>query len=168
MGRARTVTALAPIGFWTRRERVYERALFRATVGPGRRDPEQSARLSRNAVLRTLTGWHLAARPWRIPPDHAEAATLNLLTSPGFDTTLDAHLEYLFHDGEEIRVPATVAWGDLDFVLLPRQRFRAERALPQARHLTFRRCGHVPLWDDPDAVANVLREGSSASPRRRA
>jgi pimeloyl-ACP methyl ester carboxylesterase len=161
IGRVRSVTALAPIGFWTRRERIYEHALFRATVGPGRRRPEQSARLSRNAVLRTLTSWHLCARPWRVPADAAERATLNLFRSPGFDATLDAHNEYVFRDGQEIRVPVTVAWGDLDFVLLSRQRFRAERALPQARHLTLRRCGHVPLWDDPDTVAAVLREGSS-------
>jgi pimeloyl-ACP methyl ester carboxylesterase len=160
-GRARSVTALAPIGFWTTRERAYEHALFRATVGPGRRNPEQSARLSRNVVLRTLTGWHLCSRPWRIPPDAAERATLNLLRSPGFDATLDAHNEYVFHDADDIGVPVTVAWGDLDFVLLSRQRFRAERVLPRARHVTLRRCGHVPLSDDPEAVTAVLREGSS-------
>jgi pimeloyl-ACP methyl ester carboxylesterase len=161
LGRVRSVTALAPIGFWTRRERVYEHALFRATVHPARGRAEQSARLVRNVAVRTLTGWHLCARPWRIAPDDAERATANLLTSPGFDATLDAHNEYLFRDGDEIRVPITVAWGDLDFVLLSRQRFRAERALPRARHVTLRRCGHVPLQDDPDAVAAVLREGSS-------
>jgi pimeloyl-ACP methyl ester carboxylesterase len=161
MGRARSVTALAPIGFWTKRERAYERALFRATVAPMRVQPERSARLARNPVVRTLAIWHLCARPWRVPPDEAERGTANLARSPGFDATLDAHLEYLFHGGQEIDVPVTVAWGDLDFVLLSRQRFRAERALPQARHVTLRRCGHVPHWDDVDAVAAVLLEGSA-------
>jgi pimeloyl-ACP methyl ester carboxylesterase len=160
-GRARSVTAIAPIGFWTRRERVYERALFRATVGPGRRRPEQAARLSRNAVARTLTAWHLCARPWRIPPDEAESNVGNMLTSPGFDATLDAHLEYVFRNGAEIDVPVTIGWGELDLVLLTWQRFRARRALPQARHVTLRRCGHVPHRDDPEAVTALILEGSA-------
>jgi pimeloyl-ACP methyl ester carboxylesterase len=162
-GRAKTVTALAPIGFWTKPERVYERALFRATVGPGRRRPEQIARLGRNPVVRTLLGWHLSAKPWRFPPDAYEHATMNLLTSPGFDATLDAHLEYVFHDRAEISVPITVAWGTWDAVLLTWQRFRARRALPQARHVTLHGCGHVPHWDDPDAVTRVILEGSAAA-----
>ena len=160
-GRARSVTALAPIGFWTRRERIYERALFRVSVGPGRRRAELTARLNRNPLARTLTTWHMCARPWRVPPDDAERAVANLLTSPGFDPTLDAHLEYLFRNGREIEVPITVAWGDLDLVLLSWQRFRARRALPQARHVTLRRCGHVPHWDDPDAVTETILAGSS-------
>lgn len=161
MGRARSVTALAPVGFWTRPERVYERALFRASVGPARRRPEESARMARNVALRTLTTWHMQARPWRMPADEAEGAVANLLRSPGFYPTLDAHLDYVFRDGREIEVPVTVAWGDLDLVLLTWQRFRARRALPQARHVTLRRCGHVPLWDDADGVTAVLRQGSS-------
>ena len=55
----------------------------------------------RNPVLRTLMTSHLSARPWRWPADESESATANMLTSPGFDDTLDAHLEYRFHDGEE-------------------------------------------------------------------
>jgi pimeloyl-ACP methyl ester carboxylesterase len=159
-GRARTVTAFCPIGFWTARERRYERGLFRVTIS-GRVRAEQTARLVRNPALRTLMQWQFSARPWRWPPDAAEGATANMLTSPGFDDTLDAHLEYLFRDGDGIAVPVTVAWGDLDFVLLSRQRFRAQRALPQARHVTLKRCGHVPHWDDPEAVTRVMLEGSA-------
>jgi pimeloyl-ACP methyl ester carboxylesterase len=35
------------------------------------------------------------------------------------------------------------------------------RAVPGARHVTLRGCGHVPTWDDPEQVARVLLEGSS-------
>ena len=159
-GRARSVTAICPIGFWNARERGWERGLFKVSIS-GRARAEQTARLMRNPVLRTLMTWHLSARPWRWPADESESATANMLTSPGFDDTLDAHLEYRFHDGEEIGVPVTVAWGDLDFVLLSRQRFRAERALPRARHVTLRRCGHVPHWDDPEALTAAILNGSS-------
>jgi pimeloyl-ACP methyl ester carboxylesterase len=160
-GAVRSVTAVAPIGFWTRRERAYEHALFVATVTPGRVRPELSARLTRNPVLRTLTTWQFCAKPWRVPAGDAERRTANLLASPGFDATLDAHNEYVFRDGAGIRVPVTVAWGTLDFVLLARQRFRAQRALPQGRHVALNGCGHTPHWDDREAVTRVLLEGSS-------
>jgi pimeloyl-ACP methyl ester carboxylesterase len=160
-GAARSVTAVAPIGFWTKRERAYEHALFVATVAPGRARPEQSARLMRNPVFRTLTTWQFCAKPWRVPADDAERRTANLLASPGLESTLDAHNDYVFRNGPEIRVPVTVAWGTLDFVLLSRQRFRAQRALPQARHVTLNGCGHTPQWDDREAVTQVLLEGSA-------
>jgi pimeloyl-ACP methyl ester carboxylesterase len=163
MGVARSVTALCPIGFWSKREHAYERKLFQVSVGAARRDPERALWLTKYAVTRTLAGLHLSGRPWRIPASEARAGTENLIACPGFWPTLDAHLDYHFHDPEEIRVPVTVAWGDRDFTLLSRQRFRAQRALPEARHVTLRRCGHVPHWDDPEAVTRVLLEGSASS-----
>jgi pimeloyl-ACP methyl ester carboxylesterase len=30
--------------------------------------------------------------------------------------------------------------------------------LPDARHVTLTGCGHVPTWDDPEAVARVILE----------
>jgi len=160
-GAVRSVTAVAPIGFWTPGERRYEHALFRASIGPSRVRPEQSARLMRNPVARTLTTWHMCAKPWRVPPDEAESRLANMLASPGFDETLDAHVEYVFDGAAGIEVPVTVAWGTLDLVLLTWQRRRARRALPQARHVTLRGCGHVPQRDDAEAVTRVILEGSA-------
>jgi pimeloyl-ACP methyl ester carboxylesterase len=34
-------------------------------------------------------------------------------------------------------------------LIASRQAPRARRALPAARHITLRGCGHVPMWDDP-------------------
>ena len=54
-------------------------------------------------------------------------------------------------------MPVTVAWGASDH-LLParRQAPRARALLPWARHLTLG-AGHVPFFDDPGAVAEVIR-----------
>jgi pimeloyl-ACP methyl ester carboxylesterase len=38
----------------------------------------------------------------------------------------------------------------------------AKAALPQARFLPLRGCGHVPMTDDPALVADVLLQGSTA------
>ena len=45
-------------------------------------------------------------------------------------------------------------------LLLPRQGPRAVRAIPGARLVTLRGCGHVPTYDDPRLVAEVLLAGS--------
>jgi pimeloyl-ACP methyl ester carboxylesterase len=34
--------------------------------------------------------------------------------------------------------------------------------LPDARHVTLAGCGHVPTWDDPEAVARVIVESAGA------
>jgi pimeloyl-ACP methyl ester carboxylesterase len=62
---------------------------------------------------------------------------------------------------EQIRVPVTIVWGTRDRLRIPRQAQRARATLPQARHVPLPRCGHVPMRDDPDAVAALLREASA-------
>ena len=66
--------------------------------------------------------------------------------------------DYRFSAPQELRgVAVTVAWGVRDR-LLPygRQAPRARTMLPWARHLTLG-AGHVPFYDDPAAVAEVIR-----------
>jgi pimeloyl-ACP methyl ester carboxylesterase len=86
-----------------------------------------------------------------------------------FDETLRAITSERFSGGQQIDVPVTIAWGEYDRLLLPRQARRAQRAIPSARVVMLRGCGHVPIPDDPEQVARVLLEGStaSASPVRR-
>jgi pimeloyl-ACP methyl ester carboxylesterase len=60
-------------------------------------------------------------------------------------------------------VPVTIAWGERDRLLLPRQARRAQRLIPSARVLMLRGCGHVPTYDDPEQVASVLLEASAVS-----
>ena len=57
--------------------------------------------------------------------------------------------------------PVTVAWGEKDRLLIySRQSARAQRLLPDARHVVLAGCGHVPTWDDPEQVARVLLDAS--------
>ena len=59
-------------------------------------------------------------------------------------------------------VPATIAWGTRDALLLPTQARRARRRLPSARHIWLHGCGHVPMSDDRDQVAAAILRGSAA------
>jgi pimeloyl-ACP methyl ester carboxylesterase len=75
---------------------------------------------------------------------------------------MEALREHRF-GGHTLDCPVTVAWGAKDRLLIySRQSARARRLLPDARHVTLHGCGHVPTWDDPEQVARVLLEGSSA------
>ena len=159
-GRVRTATGLSPAGFHNDREVVYERAALWTTV--------RAARLLAPAVDRvaaTPTGRMLAyglffAHPENVPAADAAASTRALARAPWFDQTLPALTADRFAGGEQIQVPVTIAWGERDRLLLPRQAPRAARAIPGSRLLTLRGCGHVPTYDDPEQVARVLLEGS--------
>jgi pimeloyl-ACP methyl ester carboxylesterase len=157
-----SATALSPAGFWNHREAAYSRASLRLTVRVARALDPVADRLTVSAAMRTLLFGQVVARPWRIPGPDAARALRALARSPGFDATLTVLTAGHFTGGEDIAVPVTVAWGSRDRLLIPRQARRAERAIPGARLVTLEGCGHVPMSDDPERVAQVLLEGSAA------
>jgi pimeloyl-ACP methyl ester carboxylesterase len=161
-GTARSACVLSPAGFGNMREGRYARALLLGSRRAAQRLEPYAEVVAAGPVRRTLAFPLLAARPWRIPADEAAGALRNLARSPGFDATLEALADHSF-GGHTLDCPVTVAWGEKDRLLIySRQSARARRLLPDARHVTLRGCGHVPTWDDPEQVARVLLEASSA------
>jgi pimeloyl-ACP methyl ester carboxylesterase len=161
MGEARSATLLSPAGFVNDREGIYARALLMESRRVAKLTAPYAEQVVGGPVRRGLAFGHLAARPWRIPPDEAAGALRNLARCPGFETTFEA-IEDFRWSGPEPSCPVTVAWGERDRLLIySRQAPRARRRLPSARHVTLTGCGHVPTWDDPEQVARVLLEGSS-------
>jgi pimeloyl-ACP methyl ester carboxylesterase len=160
MGEARSACVLSPAGFGNMREGRYARALLMNSRRVAKVVAPRAELVCSGAVRRTLAFAHLAARPWRIPPDEATGALRNLAHSPGFETTMEALDDHAF-GGPAPTCPVTVAWGERDRLLIySRQSARARRLLPDARHVTLTGCGHVPTWDDPEQVARVLLEAS--------
>lgn len=162
-GRARSVGLLSPAGFWRAPGRAWTRVSLRATHASARRFETRAPRLYRSPVARTLGGWQMSARPWRMPPDDAIRGVLGLARAPGFDATLRAASARRFAGPVPGDVAVTIAWGERDRLLPFRQAARAARMLPGARSVTLTDCGHVPFWDDPDQVARVLLEASAGS-----
>ncbi|MEW1697300.1 alpha/beta fold hydrolase [Streptomyces sp. NPDC093249] len=159
-GRARSVTALSPAGFWSEGERHYAFAALRAMRGAARSLPVPLIdRLSRTAAGRTVLTSTVYARPGRRSAGAVRAETLALRGAPGFALTLAAGRDVVFGD-DVPGVPVTVAWGTRDRLLPPRQGVRAKRTLPRARLVRLPGCGHVPMNDDPALVARVLLDGS--------
>jgi pimeloyl-ACP methyl ester carboxylesterase len=60
--------------------------------------------------------------------------------------------------------PITIAWSELDR-LFPEGEFgpRAKERLPGARYVVLERVGHVPMLDDAQLVAAVIRESIAAA-----
>jgi pimeloyl-ACP methyl ester carboxylesterase len=161
-----SATALSPAGFWTPVERRWcqmtslglvahlPRALAPAVIGLA------GTRLGRLALLAQLFD-----HPARIPSHEAAATLRDALRAPAFRSALEAFSRYAYDPVDmPATVPVTVAWGDHDW-LLPRrlQAPRAQRMLPDAQHVTLG-AGHVPYFDDPDAVAAVIRFTAAATP----
>jgi pimeloyl-ACP methyl ester carboxylesterase len=160
-GRVSTATGVSPAGFHTAREATFQRAsLWTSVRGARLLGPRADAVLA-PGLGRTLMLGQMAARPARIPPADAAASLRALAAAPWFDATLRTITSEPFSDGEQIRVPVTIAWGEKDRLLLPRQAARAAQAIPGARLVWLRGCGHVPMYDDPEQVAQVLLAGSA-------
>jgi pimeloyl-ACP methyl ester carboxylesterase len=161
-GAVATATAISPIGFWTPAERRWcqESLNNQWRLGPALR-PVAPA-LVRNPVVRTLQFGQVFGKPWRLPPEAALQALDTFLSTQGFEATNAAFDHYVFTRGEELRdVPVTVLWGDHDWLLLPREGRRVPRAIPHARLVWLHGCGHIPFYDDPDAVVGALTEASA-------
>ncbi|MFJ9671229.1 alpha/beta fold hydrolase [Streptomyces sp. NPDC101221] len=158
----RSVTALSPAGFWSQAERRYAFAVLTGMRRTARGLPLPLVeRLSRTALGRTALTSTIYARPGRRSPEAVVAETLALAHAEGFAETLRAGRSVLFTD-DVPGVPVTVAWGNRDRLLLPRQGIRAKRTIPHARLVRLPGCGHVPMNDDPALVARVVLDGSRA------
>jgi pimeloyl-ACP methyl ester carboxylesterase len=154
-GRALSICAISPSGFWTSRERAFCAASIRLTQLLAVPLVAAPAWLGGGVVTRVVLGAQLSARPWRTP----RAEFLDILrrgaAAPGMRAVLDGYRK--LSPLPDLRgLPVTIAWGEHDRLLIRRQQRRAQRVLPGVRHVTLRGCGHVPMWDDPEQVASVV------------
>ena len=162
-GAARSLTAFSPIGLWSLGERRRGSAAFRLGRALGERTPKRiSPRLLANLSRPSLFVFAFG-HPWRVPDKEILETAMRGRQAPGFEAALPAVNSYTLQRPQELReVPTTIAWGSRD-VLIPAwsNPRRARQALPWARHVSLRGCGHVPFFDDPGACARVLLEGSA-------
>ncbi|MEU6368843.1 alpha/beta fold hydrolase [Streptomyces sp. NPDC046931] len=156
----RSVTALAPAGFWTPAERRYAFTVLLAMRQAARAMPLPLVeRLSRTAAGRTVLTSTIYARPGHRSPEAVVAETLALAGAEGFTATLRQGTTVRFAQ-DVPGLPVTVAWGTRDRILVRRQGVRAKQIIPGARLVRLPGCGHVPMNDDPALVARVILDGS--------
>lgn len=157
-GAAASATALSPAGFWTPGERRYVQLSLMALAKMPKALQPALAKAGRTGPGRAALLAQLVKRPSSVPFDEVVATMADAFAAPAFAGALQAFDHYEFTAGNELDdARVTVAWGDTDR-LLPygRQAPRARAALPRARHVTLD-AGHLPYYDCPDAVAEVIR-----------
>jgi len=98
--------------------------------------------------------------PVRAAYEPVKTAIHDMATAPGFRETLRALEKTQFEDGAAITVPVIVAFGSPDRVLLPKVARRRDQLPDQTRWVTLSECGHIPMFDDPEATADLLLQAS--------
>ena len=147
LGRAHSVVTLSAAGFWKR------------PLGPR---PTPIRRIGRALlpvvplIARSARGRRALLRgnmvhPERVPPRSAARLVRAYITAPGYDAANAAMRAAVFDGIEEISEPVTLAWAERDRVVS-----RPERTPAGVRTVVLRGCGHVPTWDDPAQVVDVL------------
>ncbi len=151
-GHVRSVTAIAPAGLWAQ------------PLRPSRATARRFARVLRPALpslLRSERGRRAAlggttAHPERIPYDAALQLVRAYAEAPGFAAANAGMRANRFAGLEHISAPLTLVWPEHDRLV------GRPRSVPAtAREFVLRDCGHMPTWDDPERVAEVLLQGSS-------
>lgn len=165
-GYARSVTAIAPAGFWNEAERRYAFAVLGAGRRIARTLPTTAVRwLTETRVARLVLTGMLYADPAKCPVGSVEACIRAMHDAAGFEATMRAGRSHALFTGRIRNIPVTIVWGTADRLLLPRQARRAALRLPRARLVWLPGCGHVPMNDDPRLVAGTIRRATGATTR---
>lgn len=149
LSRARSVAALCPAGFWSR------------PLEPGSDGARRLARALRPLVpalvrigpLRRAALASNVAHPERVPPRAAARMIRTYGDAPGFAAVNAAMRAGRFEAAAALPVPVTLAWGELDRLIRPPRRIP-----PGATSIVLPGCGHLPMWDDPALVAEVIAQ----------
>lgn len=159
--KVRSVTALAPAAFWKNaKDFAYIHHLFRTMSTAGAALQSAAPMLARTSAGKAVMyGW-LTKDPSRIDPAVAvEDLRCLLAARPALRTILRG--AYPFDRAIPAHIPVTIAWGTHDHVLRSYQAERARNAMPEATHITLPGCGHVPMTDNPELIADVILAGSA-------
>jgi pimeloyl-ACP methyl ester carboxylesterase len=152
----RSLSLLSPAGLWQGRTPRYNRISLRATRRLAVHLTAPACGLVRYRAGRVVILGQTHGRPSRIPAGYARAAVLAMARCPGFDATMAATEPRCYRAGRAFDAPVTVAFGSRDRLLLPHQS-RHLGELPPGTHVaTLPGCGHIPMADDPGAVAALI------------
>jgi pimeloyl-ACP methyl ester carboxylesterase len=163
LGRARSVVAIAPAGLWRRRDpwRCSLRLWGMYQLGRLAAPSVRRALRSEAGRVRLLRG--TVAKPLNLSEEEARDVIETYNNTPTLTKHLAQTRRARFRDGGEIQVPVTVAWGD-DERLIPPSARRPDELPSHTRTVTLSGCGHIPFWDDPEQVAEMILEATAGPP----
>jgi pimeloyl-ACP methyl ester carboxylesterase len=157
-GRARSVCALSPAGFW---EPDADPGKSRATLIRTKKLADATSSLMpplmRFGFVRQLAMRDIALRGKQMTHQQAAASFEDLV---GCDAAHDLlNTRESVAPFAEMPCPVTVAWSSGDRIFPPRHFVPAARQrLPGAHFVTLAHVGHVPMIDDAALVAKTIEE----------
>lgn len=151
-GAVASTTAIAPAGLWAKPlipkpslAHLLAKA-FRPLIGS----------LAASASGRGLLLSSAVAHPDRVPPAQSAHLVRAYGGASGFVAVNRAMRAGTFTDLAAISCPVTLVWPEHDRLVT-----RPRRLAPNVRSITLADAGHIPFWDAPDAVAEILLAASS-------
>ncbi|MFG1711212.1 alpha/beta fold hydrolase [Nonomuraea sp. M3C6] len=162
-GLARSVTAVAPAGFWSHTERWYAFTVLNAAHQIARLPEPITAWLSQTILGHAALTGTLYMRADLSTPEAVVASLRGLRQAVAFQATMRAGRARDLFVGDIPDLPVTLAWGTADRVLPTRQAARAAAIIPMARMVWLPGCGHVPMNDAPQLVAQVILQATAPS-----
>lgn len=154
--RAKSVTAISPAGLWSGKAPRHVSVAMRQVRLTARVVRRLAPNAPRHRLSSALCLLQASGRPFGVPAENARAAVSDLASAPGFRETLRGLESRRFEDGQAITVPVTVAFGSRDRVLLPVITRHRDQLPTQTEWVTLPGCGHIAMFDDADAVADLL------------
>ena len=157
-GKVGSTIALDPGGFWRGWERTYFRCTLIASIRLVRGLGPALPLLSKTAVSRSMLLAQLSARPWKLNGEMVAAELKSFSNTKTFDALVRDLATAPEQEGPaaEISQPVVIGWGRQDRLCLPRQAARAQQAFPSAKLHWFEKCGHFPMWDQPEETIRLI------------
>jgi pimeloyl-ACP methyl ester carboxylesterase len=152
LGRARSVAGICPAGLWGAplvREGGTEIVVRGRAHRAARRVRWLIPIAMRSRRVRHTILAPFVAHPDRVPYRAAWRMVSSYARATAYEATSAAMRAGAFTGAAALSVPVTLAFGERDRLIRPTR-------LDGARSLLLPDCGHIPMWDDPDRVTQVL------------
>jgi len=151
------VVAIAPSGLEAPPERAYLIAMNEAMRARAKLAAPLGRLATWPAPSRALVFGGLRSRPWRVGAADGARELWSFAHAPGFQPTVRWTLGAAAPTGlDEVRVPVRILVGTADLLLGPLTAPRFAAVLPDAELIALPGLGHIPMSDDPDAVAREI------------
>jgi pimeloyl-ACP methyl ester carboxylesterase len=160
-----SLALLSPAGLWHGRTPRYCSVSLRASRWMARRAARPLDRLVRYRLGRVLVLGQTHGRPAALSPDYARETIRSMGGSTGFDATLRATGPRHYEAVRPVTAPVTIAFGSRDRLLLRRQSRHLDELPAGTVVAELPGCGHVPMSDDPAAVAALIAASAGLTAR---
>lgn len=161
-GRAASVTALSPGGFFDTASRAVARRTLNRVSLMARLGRPLGALPHHVPLVRRLALADVSTRGHLVPTATAITSARDLAACEALADVLAT--EESVEPLEPLPCPVTIAWSEHDRVLpLDTCGSIARRRLPDARFVILPGLGHVPMLDDPAMVADVVLRTTGAA-----